>query len=159
MEQRRKLSRTERIGNLAVKVVVKAGLGPKRMHLLTVKGRTTGKSYTTPLTVVEIDGQRWLVAPYDRVAWAKNVAASGSAKLSRGRKTEQLVVEPGDAHEAAPVLRAYVRIEPRTLRAFKLGPDASLNQFEAIAPKHPVFRISPVGAGGSGGSGGSATSE
>jgi deazaflavin-dependent oxidoreductase (nitroreductase family) len=147
MEHRRKLSRTERIGNLVVKVMVRAGVGPKRMYLLTVQGRKTGKPYTTPLTVVEIDGQRWLVAPYDRVAWAKNVAASGSAKLSRGRKTEQLAVEPVDAHDSAPVLQAYVRIEPSLRRAFELGPDASLEEYEAIAPKHPVFRIRPVGTG------------
>ena len=144
MEHRRKLSRAERIGNLVAKALVRAGVGPKRVHLLTVQGRKTGKPYTTPLTVVEIDGQRWLVAPYGGVAWAKNVGASGSAKLTRGRVTEQLAVEPVDAHESAPVLKAYVRIEPSTRRAFEIGPEASLEEFETIASKHPVFRLLPV---------------
>jgi hypothetical protein len=49
------------------------------MRLLTVRGRKAGKPYSTPLTIVEIDGQRWLVAPYCSVAWAKNVGTSGSA--------------------------------------------------------------------------------
>ena len=144
MEQPYKVGSVERIGNMVAKLLLRAGVGPKRMHLLTVKGRKTGKPYTTPLTLVEIDGQRWLVAPYGGVAWARNVEASGRAKLSRGRGTEQLAVEPAEAHEIAPVLKAYVRVEPGMRRAFGVGPEASLEEFEAIASNHPVFRIFPV---------------
>ena len=144
MADGRKFSRAERIGNLVAKVLVSSGLGPKRMHLLTVQGRKTGRPHTTPLTVVETDGQRWLVAPYGGVAWAKNVGASGSAKLRRGRVMEQVKVEPVDAHESALVLKAYIHLEPITRSAFEVGPDASLEEFEAIAPNHPVFRILPV---------------
>jgi len=144
MADGRKFSRAERIGNLVAKVLVSSGVGPKRMHLLTVQGRKTGRPHTTPLTVVETDGQRWLVAPYGGVAWAKNVGASGSAKLRRGRVMGQVKVEPVDAHESALVLKAYIHIEPITRSAFEVGPDASLEEFEAIAPNHPVFRILPV---------------
>ena len=144
MADGRKFSRAERIGNLVAKVLVSSGVGPKRMHLLTVQGRKTGRPHTTPLPVVETDGQRWLVAPYGGVAWAKNVGASGSAKLRRGRVMEQVKVEPVDAHESALVLKAYIHIEPITRSAFEVGPDASLEEFEAIAPNHPVFRILPV---------------
>ena len=48
MERRRKLSRAERISNLVAKVLVRAGVVPNRMHLITVVGRKTGKPYTTP---------------------------------------------------------------------------------------------------------------
>jgi deazaflavin-dependent oxidoreductase (nitroreductase family) len=149
VEHKRKLSRAERVGNLVAKVLVRAGVGPNHTHLITVVGRKTGKPHTTPLTVVETDGQRWLVAPYGGVAWARNARASGSAKLTRGRVTEQVKVEPVDAHESAPVLKAYIRIEPITRSAFEVGPDASLEDFEAIAPKHPVFRVLPVDSGSS----------
>jgi deazaflavin-dependent oxidoreductase (nitroreductase family) len=147
MEHTRRLSRAERIGNLIVKAFVKAGVGPNRMRLVTVVGRSTGKRYTTPLTLVEADGQRWLVAPYRGSSWAKNLRASGTAALSRGRVTEPVAVEPLDARESAPVLKAYVRLEPSTRRAFEIGPDASLEEFEAIAPNHPVFRVRPVNSG------------
>ena len=83
-------------------------------------------------------------------SWAKNARASGTAKLSRGRVREQVTVEPLDAHESAPVLKAYVRIEPSLRRAFEVGPDASLEEFEAIAPNHPVFRVRPVNSASSG---------
>ena len=144
--RRRKVSRTERLGNLVVKVMVMAGVGPKQMHLVTVVGRKTGKPHTTPLSVVEIDGRRWLVAPYAGAAWARNAAASGTAKLRRGRLTQRVKLEPVDARESAPVLKAYVRLEPMTRRAFGVESEASLEEFEAIAPKHPVFRVRPVDA-------------
>jgi deazaflavin-dependent oxidoreductase (nitroreductase family) len=150
MEPKRKLGRAERIGNLLVKVMVRAGVGPSRIRLITVAGRKTGRPYTTPLTVVETDGQRWLVAPYGGVSWAKNLRASGTAKLSRGRVTEQVRIEPVDAHESAPVLKAYVHIEPMATSAFKVRPEASLEEFEAIAPNHLVFRIWPVDSDTSG---------
>jgi hypothetical protein len=28
--------------------------------------------YSTPITLVEASGQRWLVAPYGEVAWVRN---------------------------------------------------------------------------------------
>jgi deazaflavin-dependent oxidoreductase (nitroreductase family) len=149
MERKRKLTRVERIGNLVAKWLVRAGVGPSHMHLITVVGRKTGKPYTTPLTVVETAGRRWLVAPYAGAAWAANARASGTAELRRGRVAEQVKLEPVDAHDSAPVLKAYVRIEPSTRRAFGVGPDAGLAEFEAIAPKHSVFRILPVRPAGS----------
>lgn len=144
MEHVRKLRRAERLGNLIAKALVKAGVGPNRIRLVTVVGRNTGRPYTTPLTVVEADGQRWLVAPYRGASWVKNLTASGTAVLSRGRVTEKVTVESLGPLESAPVLKAYVRIEPSLGRAFKVGPDASLEEFEAIAPNHPVFRVRPV---------------
>ncbi len=142
MEHERKLSRADRLSNLIVKLLLRVGVGPKHMRLVTVVGRKTGKPYTTPLTVVETDGQRWLVAPYSRVSWAKNAAASGTAKLSRGRVAEQVVVEPVDARESAPVLKAYVRLTLSPTRAFEVGPDASLEEF---GPSRRTTRCSGSG--------------
>jgi deazaflavin-dependent oxidoreductase (nitroreductase family) len=147
MQHRYAVSRAERLANLAARLLVGAGIGPKRMVLVTVVGRSTGKPYTTPLTLVETDGQRWLVAAYSGVAWAKNARASGRVKLSRGRTTEQVCVEPANSHEGAPVLKAYMHIEPSTRRAFEVEPDATLEEFEAIAANHPVFRVRPIGSG------------
>ena len=60
------------------------------------------------------------------------------------------MVEPVDARESAPVLKAYVRLTLSPTRAFEVGPDASLEEFGAIAPNHPVFRVRPVGSATSG---------
>ena len=81
------------------------GLAGKRTHILTVKGRKSGRKYSTPVQLVFRDGQRWLVSPYGERGWVKNARAAGEVELTRALKTERLRVEEVDAQTAAPVLR------------------------------------------------------
>ena len=105
-----------------------------------MKGRTTGRRYSTPVRLVEDTG-RWLVAPYGEVGWVKNARAAGMVTLSRGRRSESLEIEQVDPAEAARVLRAYVRSVAVTRPFFDAGVDSPLEAFEAEASRHPVFRI------------------
>ena len=136
-----RISRLERVANMAATFFVRAGIGPKKTNLLTVTGRNTGRPHTTPVTVLEKDGARWLVGPYGSVAWVKNARASGRVTLSRRGYRETLAVREVDPATAAPILKSYLAIEPITRPAFKLDPDAPLADWEAIAPEHPVFRL------------------
>jgi deazaflavin-dependent oxidoreductase (nitroreductase family) len=136
----------EKAGNLAAKFFVRAGIGPDRTYLLTVVGRKTGRPYTTPVTVVARDGERWLVGPYGNVAWAKNARACGQVTLSRRGYRETMTVREVDPATAAPILKAYVAIEPITRRAFRVDPQAPIADWEEIAPNHPVFRLEPLSA-------------
>ncbi len=93
------------------------------------------------MTLVEREGQRWLVSPYGERQWVKNARVAGSVVLSRASRAERLrIVELGSA-ESAPVLREYVR-RVRVVRPdFDTGPDATLEAFAADASRHPVFRL------------------
>ena len=139
-----KVGRAEKIANLAAKLMVRAGMGPGRIHLLTVVGRKTGRSFTTPVTILESEAGRWLVAPYGTVAWVKNARASGRVTLSRRGYRQTLAVREVEPATAAPILKAYLAIEPITRSAFGLSADAPLEEWQAIAPKHPVFRLEPL---------------
>ena len=55
-------SRGRRVGDAILSVFIRAGLVPSS-YLLTTRGRKTGRPRTNPVTVVEHDGKRWLVAP------------------------------------------------------------------------------------------------
>ena len=55
-------SRGRRVGDAIMGVFVRAGLVPSTF-LLTTRGRKTGRPLTHPVTMVEHDGRRWLVAP------------------------------------------------------------------------------------------------
>ena len=68
-------------------------IAPPRTYLLTVRGRKTGKPYSTPVTLVEEDDQRWLVAPYGQVGWLKNARAAGEVALFRCGKTETVRIQ------------------------------------------------------------------
>ena len=127
--------------NVFVSPAARLGLAGKRMHVLTVTGRKTGRKYSTPVQLVFFDGKRWLVAPYGERAWVKNARAAGSIELTRARRTEHVRIEEVDPEVAAPVLREYLRKTPVTRPFFDVRKNSSLEEFAAEAPRHPVFRI------------------
>ena len=117
------------------------GLAGKRTHILTVRGRKTGRRYSTPVQLV-IDGKRrWLVAPYGEREWVKNARAVGEVELTRALKTTRHGVDELAPEEAAPVLREYLRTTPVVKRFFEADRDDPLEAFAAEAPRHPVFRL------------------
>jgi hypothetical protein len=69
-----------RLLNRLVRALLRAGLGPRATYPPTVRGRTSGKPRSTPVTLVEGEGQRWLVAPYGVVGWVRNARAAGGRR-------------------------------------------------------------------------------
>jgi deazaflavin-dependent oxidoreductase (nitroreductase family) len=130
-----------KLGNVLITPLARLGLGGRRTHILTVVGRKTGRSYSTPVLLVFLGGERWLVAPYGERAWVKNARAAGTVELTRARRTERVRVTEVDAETAAPVLREYLRTTPVTKPFFSANRSAPLEVFAAEAPRHPVFRI------------------
>jgi deazaflavin-dependent oxidoreductase (nitroreductase family) len=130
-----------KILNWLITPPARLGLAGKRTHILTVRGRRTGRRYSTPVQLV-IDGERrWLVAPYGEREWVKNARAAGEVDLTRALKTTRHAVEEVGPDEAAPVLREYLRTTPVVRRFFGVDSDDPLDAFVAEAPRHPVFRV------------------
>jgi deazaflavin-dependent oxidoreductase (nitroreductase family) len=121
--------------------LVRLGIGPRHLHLLSVAGRRTGRVYETPVSVVERNGRRWLVAPYGEREWVKNARASGFVELRRGRRRERVRIEDVTPGDRAPILRAYLRQVPFTRDFFEASPGAPEDEFAAEAARHPVFAI------------------
>jgi deazaflavin-dependent oxidoreductase (nitroreductase family) len=130
-----------RAANALVGILLRLGVGPARTYLLTVAGRRSGAPRTTPVTLVEEGGRRWLVAPYGEVAWVRNLRAARKAMLARGGRTEEITVREVNADEAAPVLKMYVARVPITRPYFDAKPESDLAAFRAEAQRHPVFAI------------------
>jgi deazaflavin-dependent oxidoreductase (nitroreductase family) len=130
-----------RILNRLIAPPTRLGLAGRRMHILTVRGRKTGRPHSTPVQLV-IDGdRRWLVAPYGERDWVKNARAAREVELTRALKTTRHSVEELGPEEAAPVLREYLRTTPIVKRFFDVTRDSSLEDFATEAPRHPVFRV------------------
>jgi deazaflavin-dependent oxidoreductase (nitroreductase family) len=130
-----------RLTSAVVTPLVRLGIGPRHFHLLSVPGRRTGRIYQTPVSVVEQDGQRWLVAPYGERNWVKNARAAGFVELRRGRRTELVRVEEAPVGDRAPILRAYLSQVPFTRGFFAAERGAPEEAFAAEAERHPVFRL------------------
>ena len=142
-----RLTAWRRVANLLVRALLRVGLGPPHIYLVTVRGRKSGRVSSTPITLVEERGLRWLVAPYGEVAWVRNARAAGEIILSRGRRAETVTVFELPPEEAAPVLKSYISRVPITRPYFDVTPASDLAAFAAEAPRHPVFRIVPTTEG------------
>ncbi len=138
------LNFADRIGDALITTLLRAGVKIGTTSLLTVRGRKSGQPHTVPVTLVEQDGERWLVAPYGVVQWVRNIRAAGMATLTRGRRSEVISVTELEAREAAPVLKQYLS-QVRVVRPyFDVTKDAPLSAFESEAPQHPVFKLTSV---------------
>jgi deazaflavin-dependent oxidoreductase (nitroreductase family) len=136
-----RLTPARRLLNALAKPLIRVGLAGRRTYLLTVVGRRSGRRYSTPVSLVERDGERWLVSPYGESSWVRNARAAGWVELSRAGRGERADLVPAEPGEAAPVLREYLRTTPVTRTFFDAGADSPLEAFAAEAPRHPVFRI------------------
>ena len=130
-----------RVLNGLVRPLARLGLAGRSTYVLTVRGRTSGKVWSTPVSIVEHGGERWLVAPYGERNWVKNARAAGSVELRRGRRSDRLAVEEVDAVGAVPVLREYYRRFRVTRPFFDVTLDSSEDDWLAEAPRHPAFRL------------------
>ena len=134
--------------NLRVKVInfltrslIRLGLGPNYRYLLTVRGRKSGKDHSTPVTIVENENGRWLVAPYGEVNWVRNARVTGQLTLTRAGRSEKLTIVEASPKESAAVLQKYLTLEPITQPYFKAKVDSALAEFQEETANHPVFRL------------------
>jgi deazaflavin-dependent oxidoreductase (nitroreductase family) len=128
------------IGRLAA-----MGMIPGDTVQLQVKGRRSGQMRSNSVTWVEHDGQRYLVAPRGNTEWVRNVQAAGGEAVIKRRKAEKVRLEEIPLEQRAPIIKAYLKKTAMvTKREFGLDPDAPIEEFEKIAPRHPVFRITPA---------------
>ena len=140
-----RLSPARRAANTVMSAMIRLGAGgPSSYHLLTTTGRRSGQPRETPVILLEMDAQRWLVSPYGAVGWVHNVRATPRVSLRRGRTTEVLDASEVDAETAGPVLQRYVREASITAPFFDAKADDPTQRFVAEASRHPVFRLKGV---------------
>jgi deazaflavin-dependent oxidoreductase (nitroreductase family) len=135
---------TKNVFNRAVAGLTRAGISFWGSRILEVPGRKSGEPRRTPVNLMTFDGERYLVAPRGHTQWVRNLRASGSGRLLIGRRAEEFTaVELPDA-DKTPLLRAYLEKWKWEVGQFfgGVGPDASEEELQRIAPDHPVFRIS-----------------
>ena len=121
--------------NAVVLVARRVGLGwTRELPVLVLPGRRTGKLRHTPVSVLDLDGHRYLVAGFPGADWAANARAAGVGILAVGRRNER-------------VRRAWpVRI-PQGAKIMRDGgvvPDLEPDTFAALAGRCAVFRIESV---------------
>jgi deazaflavin-dependent oxidoreductase (nitroreductase family) len=116
-------------------------LAPSYIHRLEVKGRKSGKLYSTAVNLVELNGKQFLVAPRGRTQWVRNAEASGEITLKRGSRQRYKLRTLPDV-EKPVVLKKYLSsYKGAVQRFFPVQPDAPLEAFGQIAAGYPIFEL------------------
>jgi hypothetical protein len=112
---------------------------------LTVRGRNTGNSYSSPEVLIE-DGDCGSSLPTVTSARSAPLAPPTKCKLTRAGRSERLEIEEVGAAQAAPILQAYLKRVPVVRPCFDVSPDSPLAEIEAESPHHPVVRLTDTSA-------------
>jgi len=134
---------TRNVFNRSVRGLTRLGISVAGSRELRVRGRKSGEWRSTPVNLLTIEGDRYLVAPRGVTQWVRNLRTSGSGELRVGRRTEQFHAEEVADEAKTPVLREYLRKWSWEVGAFFEGVDknASDADLARIAPDFPVFRV------------------
>lgn len=134
----------ERVFNKLFGLLVGLGLGLPHNYLLQVRGRKTGRVYSTPVNALSHRDKRFLVAGRGHTQWARNAQAAGEVTLKRGFRHESFRLRPLPDEEKPEVLKAYLDRFKTTVRRYFPVPAGSAPQaFAPVAARYPVFELIP----------------
>ncbi|MDX6268272.1 MAG: hypothetical protein QOD70_3012 [Frankiales bacterium] len=134
---------TRQVFNRAVRRLTRLGVSVAGSRELRVRGRSSGEWRSTPVNLLTLEGQQYLVAPRGVSQWVRNLRVAGTGELRVGRRTQPFsVTELGDA-DKTPVLREYVRRWGFEAGQFFEGVDARSDDvaLARVAPGFPVFLL------------------
>jgi deazaflavin-dependent oxidoreductase (nitroreductase family) len=135
--------RGTQVFNSAVASLAKMGISVYGSRVLAVRGRKSGEWRTTPVNPLNLEGERYLVSPRGNTQWVRNMRVAGGGELRVGRRVERFTAAEVPVEDRPRLLRAYLKKWRFEVGTFfhGVGPDASDEKLLAIAPDHPVFRI------------------
>jgi len=123
-------------------LLVGLGFGLKHNYLLEVRGRKSGKRYSTPIDLLELGGKRYLVAPRGRTQWVRNAEAAGEVALKKGSYRQNFRLRPVADTDKPALLKAYLDgFKPTVQRYFPIPAGSEAAAFVPIATYYPVFEL------------------
>jgi deazaflavin-dependent oxidoreductase (nitroreductase family) len=138
----RRPRRLARLLNRGQATLHSAGIWPKRLATLEVRGRRSGRLRSLPVVIADLEGERYLVAMLgEGASWVANVRAAGGRAVLRHGRREPVLLEEVEPGERAPVLRRDLEVAGGARAHLAVDRRAPISEFEAIAPQYPVFRV------------------
>ena len=138
----RKPSGPERIFNRLFGVLVGLRVAPRYNFLVEVRGRTTGRVYAAPISIVELGGRRFLVAPRGRTQWVRNAEAAGEVVLRRGSTRRRFRIRAVTGDDKLGVLKRYLELYTLAVqRYFSVRAGSEARAFAESADRYPVFEL------------------
>jgi deazaflavin-dependent oxidoreductase (nitroreductase family) len=124
--------------------LVGLGIGPSYMQLLQVRGRKTGRIYSSPVNLLQLGGKLYLVAPRGRTQWVRNSEVTGEVLLKRGNTERKYRLRPVPDAEKPEILKVYLdSYKSAVQRFFPVRAGSPAESFRHIARSYPVFELLP----------------
>jgi deazaflavin-dependent oxidoreductase (nitroreductase family) len=118
------------------------GVGPSFIYQLQVRGRKSGKIFTTPVNLMEFGGRQILVAPRGRTQWVRNAEAAGEITLKRGSSRLGFGLREITGDGKPEILQEYLRRYASAVQKFfPLKAEAPVKAFREIAKDYPVYEL------------------
>jgi hypothetical protein len=146
----REATAVEKLFNRAFGFLVGLGLGLRHNYLLEVRGRKSGRVYSTPINLLVVGGpgapeKRYLVAPRGRTQWVRNAEVAGDITLKKGSRREKFSLRPIPDNDKPEFLKLYLeRFTPTVQRYFPIKAGLPVEAFRDLAPSYPVFELIPA---------------
>ena len=134
---------TRNVLNKAIAGLTSMGVSVLGSRILAVRGRKSGEWRTTPVNLLIIDGQRYLVSPRGQTQWVRNLRVSHQGELRLGRRAEPFTATEVSDDDKPAILRAYLARWKAEVGVFfgGVGPGSSDAELRRISPDHPVFTV------------------
>src|ERR1035437_5197946 len=100
---------TTKVFNKAVQALTRAGISVMGSRVLAVRGRKSGEWRTTPVNLLTVDGDTYLVAPRGQTQWVRNMRVARGGELRRGRRVQRFTAVELAYAEKPPELRADLK--------------------------------------------------
>jgi len=138
---------TRNVFNRIVRRLTRMGVSIRGSRELRVRGRSTGEWRSTPVNLLTVADQQYLVAPRGITQWVRNLRVAGGGELRLGRAVQEFTAHELADIDKAAILRPYLELWKAETGVFFDGLDASASDEELVAAgaKHPVFRIGAAG--------------
>ena len=141
----RKPTAVEALFNRAFGFLVGLGLAPAYMQLLQVRGRKSGRTYSSPVNLLQVNARQYLVAPRGQTQWTRNAQAAGSVTLKRGASRRQYRLRAIPDIEKPEILKMYLdNYKSAVQRYFPVPAGSPPAAFREIAGSYPVFELLPA---------------
>ncbi|MGH8981316.1 MAG: nitroreductase family deazaflavin-dependent oxidoreductase [Acidimicrobiales bacterium] len=130
--------------------------------LLIVRGRRSGIERTTPVAMLDFEGQSYVQATYGATGWARNLRAAGEVTIiypgGRRSPVHAIEVPPEEAatilrralepyrqvHLLRRVLGSRVRPPVALMRRYRIRIDDTPQDYLVEARRHPLFELRPA---------------
>jgi deazaflavin-dependent oxidoreductase (nitroreductase family) len=132
----------DRVAGHVFGALLRVGIGFGHNFILEVRGRKSGKVFSTPVNLLVYGGKSYLCASRGETQWVRNARASGRVTLVKGSRREDFTVrELPIAQRAEPLKEFLDRFATSVQRYYPVKKGAPVSAFEECAKTMPVFEL------------------